>query len=98
MHIKGICDTVADAISRLDFGPVQYEKANWMTFMKCWCHYTMHAPTEESIYTHQYQINMVFANHSKEDVIYPSTVQEIAQAQEDDVVLKKLSKTDKYST
>ncbi len=41
---------------------------------------------------------MVFTNRSKEDVIYPLTVQEIAQAQEEDLVLKKLSKTDKYST
>jgi hypothetical protein len=43
-------------------------------------------------------MNMVFTNRSKEDVIYPLTVQEIAQAQEEDLVLKKLSKTDKYST
>ena len=28
VHIKGIQNTVADAISRLDFGPVQDEKAN----------------------------------------------------------------------
>ena len=41
---------------------------------------------------------MVFANHGKEDVIYPITVKKIAQAQEDDTVLKKLSKTAKYST
>jgi hypothetical protein len=41
---------------------------------------------------------MVFANRSKEDVMYPLTVKEIAQAQEDDAVLKKLCKTDKYST
>ena len=49
----------------------------------------MHAPTEESTYSHQHQINMVFPNRSKEDVIYPVTVKEIAQAQEDDLVLKK---------
>ena len=36
VHIKGIHNTVADAISRLDVGPVQDEKANWMTFTKCW--------------------------------------------------------------
>jgi hypothetical protein len=58
----------------------------------------MHAPIEESTHTHQHQINMVFTNGSKEDVIYPLTVNEIAQAQEDDVVLKKLSKADKYNT
>jgi hypothetical protein len=98
MHIKGIHNTVANAISRLDFGLVQDEMANWMVFTKCWCHYTMHAPTEESTQFHQHQINMLFTNHSKEDVIYPLTVKEVARAQEDDLVLKKLSKTDKYST
>ncbi len=58
----------------------------------------MHAPTEESTQKHQHHMNMVFANRSEEDVIYPLTVKEIAQAQEDDLVLKKLSKTDEYST
>ena len=82
----------------LDFGLVKDDKANWMTFTKCCCHNTMHAPIEKSPYDHQKQINMVFANHSKEDVIQPLTVKEIAQAQKDDAVLKKLSKTDKYST
>jgi hypothetical protein len=51
LHIKGIHDTVADAISRLDFGLIQDDKANWMMFKKCWYHCTMHAPTEESTYT-----------------------------------------------
>ncbi len=77
VHIKGIHNTVADAISRLDFGPVQDEKANWMTFTKCWCDYTMHAPPEESTYTHEHQMIMVFANCSKEYVIYPLTVKDI---------------------
>ena len=40
------------------------------------------------------EINMVFANHNN----LPLTVKEIAQAQKDDAVLKKLRKTDKYST
>ena len=56
----------------------------------------MHAPTEESTHTHQHQIYMVFATRSEEDVIYPFTnlQKEIAQAQEDNAVLKKLSKPD----
>jgi hypothetical protein len=58
----------------------------------------MHAPTEESTHTHQHQMNMVFTSHSKEDAIYPLTVKDIAQAQKDSAVLKKQSKTDKYST
>eukprot|EP00804_Cyclotella_cryptica_P029463 CCRYP_011269-RB/>CCRYP_011269-RB protein AED:0.46 eAED:0.43 QI:0/0/0/1/0/0/3/0/281 len=34
IHIKGIQNTVADAISRLDICPVQEEKTTWMTFTK----------------------------------------------------------------
>jgi len=89
---KGSHNAGVNAISRLDVGLVQDEKAYWMKFTKCWCQYTMHAPTEESTHTHQNQINMVFANHNEEDVIYPFIVKEIAQAQKDDSVLKKLSK------
>ena len=90
MHIKGIHNKVADAISRLDFGPVQVEKANWMMFTKCWCHYTMHAPPVESSTNQQHQTNKVFANRSDEDVIYPLTLKEITLAWERDLVLKKL--------
>ena len=68
-----------------------------MMFMMCWCHYIMHAPIEESTHTHQHQIHMLFTDHSKEEVIYLLTIKELAQAQEDDGVLKKLSKTHKYS-
>ena len=52
----------------------------------------------ESTTNQQHQINMVFANRSEEDVIYPLTVKEIALAQERDLVLKKLTKMEKYST
>ena len=98
MHIKGSHNTVADAISRLDTCPVQEEKTNWMMFTKCWCHSTKQASPEESKTTQQHQLNMVFANRSKDDVIYPLTVKEIALAQERDLVLKKLTKMKKYST
>ncbi len=63
-----------------------------MMFTKHWCHYTMQASPGESKRTQQHQINMVFANCSEEDVIYPLTVMEIALAQEMDLVLKKLAK------
>ncbi len=52
----------------------------------------MHASPEESSTNQEHQINMVFANRSKEDVIYPLTVEEIALAQERDLVPKKLTK------
>jgi hypothetical protein len=54
--------------------------------------------TTDSNYNHQNQINTVFANFSKEDVIYPLTVKKITHAQKDNAILKKLSKTEKYST
>ena len=38
VYIKGIHNTVANAISRLDFSPCPSATDNWMTFTKCWCH------------------------------------------------------------
>ena len=42
IYIKGIHNTVEDAISRLDFSPkvhpsVKTEQHNWMVLAKCWC-------------------------------------------------------------
>eukprot|EP00804_Cyclotella_cryptica_P023755 CCRYP_011139-RA/>CCRYP_011139-RA protein AED:0.36 eAED:0.56 QI:0/-1/0/1/-1/1/1/0/277 len=98
VHIKGIHNTVANAISRLDSGPTQDDNAKWMTLLKCWCHYIEHAISAESISDHQESINLVFANCSDKDVIYSLTVKEIAQALTTDATLKKLSEHDKYST
>jgi hypothetical protein len=39
-----------------------------------------------------FHMNEVFANHSKEDEIYPLTTEEIAEAQQADVSLKHLFK------
>eukprot|EP00804_Cyclotella_cryptica_P001856 CCRYP_020947-RA/>CCRYP_020947-RA protein AED:0.81 eAED:0.81 QI:0/-1/0/1/-1/1/1/0/110 len=52
---------------------------------------------ESAIDTSAYQVevNLVFANRSKDDVIYPLTVQEIALAQKLDASLKMLK--DQYS-
>ena len=36
IHIKDIHNTVADAISRLDYCPVQNNRETWMTFTQCW--------------------------------------------------------------
>ena len=97
VHIKGIHNTVADAISRLDSGPIIDDQNNWMTFTKCWCNYTKHVDSVVNTSDHQEQINMVFANCSNKDVIYPLTVKEIAQAQINDKSLEKLQKHDKYT-
>ena len=71
VHIKGIHNTVADAISRLDYGPIQDDKANWMTFMKCWCHFMLHRENAMSTYNHQEQMNLVFANQREVELIDP---------------------------
>jgi hypothetical protein len=69
------------------------KKAKWMKFTMCWCHYTMQLLQKRAhIFTNQ--VDMVFTNCSKEDVIYTFTITKIAQAQEDDSVLKKLSQAD----
>eukprot|EP00804_Cyclotella_cryptica_P011545 CCRYP_019884-RA/>CCRYP_019884-RA protein AED:0.65 eAED:0.41 QI:0/0/0/0.5/0/0/2/0/102 len=55
VYIKGIHNTVADAISRLDYGPVADDRSTWMTFAQCWCYHNTAQPksslatTEESM-------------------------------------------------
>jgi hypothetical protein len=43
-------------------------------------------------------MNHVFANHSKDEEIFPITVKEIADEQRNDKMLKTLAKSDKYET
>jgi hypothetical protein len=76
VNIKGIYNIVANVISRLDYSLTIDDKADWTTFMHCWCHYTMHATNAKNTYNHQEQLNMVFANQSDEDVIYSLSVKE----------------------
>jgi hypothetical protein len=83
VYIKGIDNTVADAISRLDStnksAPLK-EQQNWMTFTKCWC--ALNQDTQQYSAKQQVQsMNHVFANHSKDDEIFPITVKEIAEGQ-----------------
>eukprot|EP00804_Cyclotella_cryptica_P030413 CCRYP_008498-RA/>CCRYP_008498-RA protein AED:0.38 eAED:0.41 QI:0/0/0/1/1/0.5/2/0/381 len=79
VYIKGIHNTVADAISRLDFGPALDIKENWMTFTKCWCYYTMQSEEDPSPDKHSDLMNFVFANRSEENAIYPLTVRRLPQ-------------------
>ncbi len=54
----------------------------WLTFSKLWSCYNeaQEDPDEANII----QLNEVFANHSKDDEIYPLTVTEIVDAQKAD--------------
>eukprot|EP00804_Cyclotella_cryptica_P013263 CCRYP_007025-RA/>CCRYP_007025-RA protein AED:0.37 eAED:0.69 QI:0/0/0/1/0.33/0.5/4/0/454 len=83
VYIKGIHNTVADAISRLDYGPVIDDRSTWMTFAQCWCYHNTSQP-ETSLASTQESMNQVFANRNEEDSIYPLTTREIAEAQQED--------------
>eukprot|EP00804_Cyclotella_cryptica_P016236 CCRYP_005727-RA/>CCRYP_005727-RA protein AED:0.31 eAED:0.31 QI:0/-1/0/1/-1/1/1/0/226 len=96
VYIKGTHITVANAIFHLDIVPIPSEHENWMTFAKCWCHYTMQEESAIDTSAYQEEMNLVFANRSKEDVTYPLTVREIAQAQKRYASLKMLK--DQYLT
>ena len=70
-----------------------------MTFTRGCCHYTEIA--EKSIasqanYTES--MNLVFANCSEENSIYPLTTNEIAESQSKDAQLVMLTTQDGYST
>eukprot|EP00804_Cyclotella_cryptica_P003898 CCRYP_015755-RA/>CCRYP_015755-RA protein AED:0.38 eAED:0.40 QI:0/0/0/1/0/0/2/0/465 len=86
VYIKGIHNTVADAISRLDYGPVADDRSTWMTFAQCWCYHNTAQP-KSSLATTKESMNQVFANRNEEDSIYPLTTREIAEAQQDNTSL-----------
>eukprot|EP00804_Cyclotella_cryptica_P021733 CCRYP_012886-RA/>CCRYP_012886-RA protein AED:0.36 eAED:0.36 QI:0/0/0/1/0/0/2/0/222 len=98
VYIKGIHNTVADAISHLDFGTIKEVNEKWMTFTKCWCYYTMQAEEETSPVKHTDLANFVIANRncSEENAIYPLTVREIDAAQNKGKTLDKHGMLEAY--
>jgi hypothetical protein len=85
VYIKGIHNTVADALLHLDFGTVPDDKENWMIFNKCLMLELLRLQKSSNVEespstTHEEKMNFVFANSSKDDAIYPLTVPEIANA------------------
>eukprot|EP00804_Cyclotella_cryptica_P030711 CCRYP_009130-RA/>CCRYP_009130-RA protein AED:0.41 eAED:0.41 QI:0/0/0/1/0/0/3/0/317 len=82
VYIKGIHNTVADAISRLDYGPVADDRSTWMTFAQCRCYHETAQP-KSSLATTEESMNPVFANGNEEDSIYPLMTREIAEAQQE---------------
>ena len=86
--IKGIHNTVADAIWRLDYGLIPDNRSTWMTFAQCWCFHNSTQEHGESTANIKDSMNLVFANWNKEDSIYPLNTGEIAEAQEQDLALK----------
>ena len=99
VYIKGIHNTVADAISRLDYGPVQEDKSTMMTFAQCWCHYTSsHDKSASPSADTQESMNLVFANRDDEEAIYPITTREIVEAQKHDPDLDTSTGKGDYTT
>ena len=106
IYIKEIHNTVADAISRLEYDP-KLNKTNQYTHamlgvepeelsMQRWKSFAQHWHSYNKASTptqaHCFHLNEVFANCSVEDKIYPLTTVEIAAAQRADASLKHIFK------
>ena len=102
VYIKEIHNTMADAISRLEYVSSDTPDRettvhqNWMTFSKCWCVYNK--THDNSTDKHNYSMNQVFATRSEEEEIYPLTVKEIAEAQKLDRHFKATALKEKYES
>jgi hypothetical protein len=107
IYIKGIHNTVADAISQLDYHPKvnsanEYNHATHGLSTKeatsqRWLMFSKlwlcyNEAQKDSDKTNTIQLNDVFTNHSKDDEIYPLTVAEIVDAQNADTKLEEFFK------
>jgi hypothetical protein len=104
LYIKGIQNTVADAVSWLEFDPSVNRTAEsfhtmkvrnnsrqrqfWMTVLKNWCKLDIDSDKLDSYTNKHNDWNLVFAHHEEEDKIYPLTLTKIANAQRKDQELK----------
>jgi hypothetical protein len=104
IFIKSIHNTVADAVSRLEYDPSvnqtvesflttkvrnsSHQRQCWMTISKNWCELDIDSDNLD-LYTNKHNDwNLVFAHHEEEDKIYPLTLTKIADAQRKDQELK----------
>jgi hypothetical protein len=104
VYIKGIHNTVADAISRLEYDPSVNQTAEsfhtmkvrntsrqrqcWMTVSKNWCKLDVDSDNLDSYTNKLDNWNLVFAHHEEQDKIHPLTLTKIADAQRKDQELK----------
>jgi hypothetical protein len=85
IYIKGIHNTVADAISRLEMVPrnLKQEKQNWMIQTKILCRtQCSHTIRKDKI------VNYVLAHCNDHKEVFPLTVKEIAKAQKKDKIIQ----------
>jgi hypothetical protein len=100
VYIKGIHNSVADAISRLEYDPsvkrtaesylVTKVKGNSISVQRQnWLAVSKHWCNVETVNTTKHEDwNLLFVNHGEEDEIYPLTIIEIAKAQNRDRNMK----------
>jgi hypothetical protein len=100
VYIKDMHNTVADAVSWLEYDPSvnrtaesfrmtkvrnnSHQRQCWMTASKLWCKLDIDSDNLDSYTNKHDDWNLVFAHHKKEDEIYPLTLTEIADAQHKD--------------
>ncbi len=106
IYIKGIHNTVAEAILQLKYDPklnktneythamlgVEPEELSTQQWKSFAHHWRSYNEASMPTQAHCFHMNEVFANHSDEDEIYPLTTVEIAAAQRADASLKHLFK------
>jgi hypothetical protein len=106
VYIKGIHDTVVDAISQLKYDPklnkineytlamlgMEPEELSAQQWKSLVHHWRSYNETSMPMQAYCFHMNEVFANRSDKDEIYPLTMEEIAEAQRADASLKHLFK------
>ena len=97
IHIKGINNMVADAISCLDYSPTPSDREIWMTITQNWCDYASYTTSQQPV-IHQDSMNLVFANCSEKVAIYPLMVQEMVEAQQNGQHLQQLKCAGGFTT
>jgi hypothetical protein len=104
VYIKGIHNTVADAVSRLEYDPSVNKTAEsfytmkvrnrsrqrqcWKTVSKQWCELDVDSDNLDSYTDKHDDSNLMFAHHKEEEEVCPLTLTEIADAQHKDWELK----------
>ncbi len=104
VYIKGIHNTVADAVPRLEYDPSVNRTAEsfhvtkvrnnssqrqcWMTVSKRWCKLDIDSDYLDSYTDKHDDWNLVFAHHEEVEEVYPLTLTEIADAHCKDQELK----------
>ncbi len=104
VYIKDMHNTVADAVSWLEYDPSvnqtaesfhttkvrnnSHQRQCWMTVSKNWCKLDIDSDNLDSYTNKHDNWNLVFAHHEEEDEIRPLTLTEMAHAQHKDQELK----------